>query len=836
MGGLRTPLRTAGAGRRPVAPVAQRAVQPVAAARLQQRIGLQGTQALLARAPAIQRRAAEPGAVAGAGGMRVSAPSDPAEREAEGTANKVMRAATPEALSQAGGAVARKAEGGAEPPASLPAGFAAAGGSGTPLPPQVRAFMEPRFGTRFGHVRIHTGQPAAQMSAQLQARAFTVGSHIFFGKGQYRPDTPDGLELIAHELTHTIQQGGAVQRRAAPDGRAPEQVQRSAAPEAGGSFLASVAALAQTAVPHWDLLTGVLGKDPISGAPTPPGAEGMIGGFMKLIGQEEVWENIKKAKAEARAWAWMKGAIAGLKGYVAQIPARAASAFKSLGGLDLLLPWRAVKKLAAAFGNFVGDFARWAGDAVWTLLEIVFDVVSPGAARYVKKAGAALKSILKHPIQFVGNLVKAAKLGFTNFGANFGGHLKEKLLDWLTGALPDVYVPKAFSLREIVKFAFSVLRIGWQFIRQKLVRAVGEPAVAGMERSYDFVKRLVTEGPVAAWENIKEHVGDIKQTVVGGITSFVVEMVVVKAIPKLLALFIPGAGFITAIVSIYDVIMVFVQKLATIVQVVNDFIGSIGAIAAGAIGTAAGKVEGTLKGLLALAISFFARFAGIGKISDKVMAVLAKIRAPIEKALDALVKWIVAGAKKLGKLVVQAGVPADPKERLRLGMDAALRVVNRYERQRVGQLILTPLLAGIRVRYGFLVLEVLPIGGIWWVNAEINPKKKEPSKAIVEKPEHASPAPGSSGRRGKWRITRERTERVLYYEKFGKFYKSASDGLWWSKDLAGHGDSQWKVFRETSKGLAWFRDADEFGNFIVGKHKGDVGMFISWDKLSGVNF
>ena len=65
------------------------------------------------------------------------------------------------------------------------------------------------------------------------------------------------------------------------------------------------------------------------------------------------------------------------------------------------------------------QFVTWAGKAVWNLLEIIFDVVSPGAFIYVKKTGAALKSILKNPLPFVGNLVKAAKLGFKNFADNF---------------------------------------------------------------------------------------------------------------------------------------------------------------------------------------------------------------------------------------------------------------------------------------------------------------------------------------------------------------------------------------------------------------------------------
>ncbi|MCP2258303.1 RHS repeat-associated core domain-containing protein, partial [Streptoalloteichus tenebrarius] len=82
-----------------------------------------------------------------------------------------------------------------------------------------------------------------------------------------------------------------------------------------------------------------------------------------------------------------------------------------------------------------------------------------------------------------------------------------------------------------------------------------------------------------------------------------------------------------------------------------------------------------------------------------------------------------------------------------------------------------------------------------------------------------------------WKITPEGTEKTAKHGKFGMFYKSKSDGLWWSSDNAGHGGSAWKVFREGSKGLEWIADADEYGDFIVGKHKGATGRSIPWKEL-----
>jgi hypothetical protein len=78
---------------------------------------------------------------------------------------------------------------------------------GHPLDPLVRSFMEPRFGHDFTHVRIHTGTRAAESARAANAVAYTVGQDVVFGEGAYRPEADTGRRLIAHELTHVIQQG-----------------------------------------------------------------------------------------------------------------------------------------------------------------------------------------------------------------------------------------------------------------------------------------------------------------------------------------------------------------------------------------------------------------------------------------------------------------------------------------------------------------------------------------------------------------------------------------------------------------------------------------------------
>jgi hypothetical protein len=83
-------------------------------------------------------------------------------------------------------------------------------GSGQPLDDATRSFMESRFNHDFSRVRIHTNAVAIESVEALNARAYTVGSNIVFGPGEYAPGTPNGQQLLSHELTHVIQQNETV--------------------------------------------------------------------------------------------------------------------------------------------------------------------------------------------------------------------------------------------------------------------------------------------------------------------------------------------------------------------------------------------------------------------------------------------------------------------------------------------------------------------------------------------------------------------------------------------------------------------------------------------------
>jgi hypothetical protein len=734
--------------------------------------------------------------------LSVSRPTDALEQQADRTADRVMRMATPAPIAPATRApdekVQRFGEGTPSAAADVKAEIQHATTGGQALSHDVSSILQPRLGADLGSVRLHTDEQAASLSNQLSARAFTYRNHVFFGRDQYQPGSTEGRHLLAHEITHTIQQGATVQRKpepGVPEGqRRPETpppvasgptptVQRwgvdsalsyiadeannipgfrmltlvvgynpinlrsadrtaanllralielvpggavitraldahgvinqaaawvepriAALGDIGGQILAGlkqfIASLSVTDVVSpgavwdrakriltdpidrlvafgsgvvgellalvkqailrplaalaagtrgYDLLKAILGQDPITGEPSPRTAETLIGGFMKLIGQDEVWENLKRGKAVPRAWAWFQGALAGLMAFVRSIPGRITATLRSLTFEDVVSGVGAFRKVGAAFLDLAAEFGAWAFKQVLSLLEILVSVVAPKVLPYIAKARATFQTIVKDPVGFVGNLVRAGKAGFQKFAGNILEHLKTALINWLVGPLAEagVYIPQSFSLLEIVKLVLSVLGLTWQNIRSKLVKIIPEPVLVALEKTAGILVTLVTEGPAAAWDQIVAELTALKDQLISQVTEMVRTEAVKAAVTKLATMLNPAGAVVQAILAIWNTVSFFIEKINQIGAVVASFIDSIAEIASGQVDNAAKKVEQTMVRTLPVVIGFLAKFAGLGGIPAKLVGIVNKVRAPIDKGLDKIVAWLKAMIDKL---------------------------------------------------------------------------------------------------------------------------------------------------------------------------------------------
>src|SRR5690606_31472411 len=113
-----------------------------------------------------------------------------------------------------------------EVPASFGNGFRQS--TGNPMPASTLAYMEPRFGLDFSNIRIHTGSVAHRLSTAIGAAAFTYRNNVIFRTCQFSPETSARRRLLAHELTHTVQQAGNSTTRARGFKEGPIAIQRAA--------------------------------------------------------------------------------------------------------------------------------------------------------------------------------------------------------------------------------------------------------------------------------------------------------------------------------------------------------------------------------------------------------------------------------------------------------------------------------------------------------------------------------------------------------------------------------------------------------------------------------
>lgn len=142
--------------------------------------------------------------------LTVGASNDPLEQEADRVADQVMAAPTHSSVSGAPPRIQRYARQTTEGTDTAPASVDRVLSSfGRPLEPTLQQDMEQRFGHDFSRVRVHSGAAAEQSARDVKANAYTVGHNVVFDVGRFEPGTHEGRRLIAHELSHVVQQTGA---------------------------------------------------------------------------------------------------------------------------------------------------------------------------------------------------------------------------------------------------------------------------------------------------------------------------------------------------------------------------------------------------------------------------------------------------------------------------------------------------------------------------------------------------------------------------------------------------------------------------------------------------
>ncbi|MDN5820692.1 MAG: DUF4157 domain-containing protein, partial [Brachybacterium sp.] len=416
-----------------------------------------------------RKRAGRSGPVQG--GLTVSAPSDPLEKQAEHTADTVLRmpvgpvqrsssaaseiqqATEEDALQRSPSAEEQVQRSPAAAVASLrdrhgpvsPAELRAATAGGQPVPATERAELEPRLGVSLADIRLHTDAEAGRLSRRLRAKAFTHRGHVFFAPGQFRPGTAQGRHLLAHELTHTIQQGAATPL--APGAAAPAYQHATtprppgaAAPRARGASgsrgpsrptpsRSGPRGLVTSAVPHlarthsrtlpdvqrfgldtvkdyfaesadhipgYRMLTLALGIDPISGAEVERTGANILRALVELVPAGTLITQALDAHGLVESTAlWIQQRLGGLEALGSSFVAQLDRFFDELGFGDLASPsavWKHAQGMVLRATNAVIDTCAELAVDIYELVKAA--VLPPVAAWAAETRGYPLLTAL----------------------------------------------------------------------------------------------------------------------------------------------------------------------------------------------------------------------------------------------------------------------------------------------------------------------------------------------------------------------------------------------------------------------------------------------------------
>jgi hypothetical protein len=523
--------------------------------------------------------------------------------------------------------------------------------SGRPLDRETRRYMESRIGFDFSKVRIHTDSLAATSAKSLNARAYTVGNNIVFGPGRFAPNTTEGRRLLAHELTHVVQQTAPPQKAHPVIHSAPRQVQRLV----GIDKLPNLILDKLRNLKAYPLICVVIGQDLITDAPVERTPTTLIKAVLGLFENgPALFEKLTKAgDSLKKAYDWVLAQFTELH---LTLDDFSELLTKARAAVDILHPfdsWDRVQELLRVPFNNLVELAKRLGKAALNfILEGALSVFGDTGRKvyaFFQKAGNVLGRIAADPLKFAKNLFDVVQLGFKNFATNILDHLGEGVKTWIFEELniKGVTIPTEFTFASMLKLFLQVLGLTYEQRRPQLVEKLTEPVVYFFETTGKVLDRVRKEGFSTIWDEIKKGAESILDSLLGSIKDWIVKEIVKQAVIIVASLANPVGELVEAVRSIYETIEFVIEKAAKLADLIQTVLNALSDIVEGVIGPAAKKVEDSLAKTIPLILRFLAGLLHLSGIGKSIRQLVDKVRDPIDKVIGLVLDKIVAVAKPL---------------------------------------------------------------------------------------------------------------------------------------------------------------------------------------------
>lgn len=288
------------------------------------------------------------------------------------------------------------------------------------------------------------------------------------------------------------------------------------------------------------------------------------------------------------------------------------------------------------------EFVETVGKTIFQLADLLLTIL--------KRMAHLIWSIIKHPIRFFETLVSGLIKGIGTFIDNIGDYLQEAFWNWITGAtsVTSIRLSSASGIEGLFDLVVQVLRLGRADLRLIVEGVLGKPfmemidqGVAAGEKFLEPVILLLTKGPLALWERIRDTLGTVIQSAFDRIKESVFFTFIEKALKWVAGFFIPGGGFVKVVKAIFSAFQFVVENLDNIRQFFEAVFDSMEAAVEGHTEGVANKIVTGLKTGVVLALDFLAKQLGLSKIVDTVQKTIQSLRRPIVGAI----KWVLGKVK-----------------------------------------------------------------------------------------------------------------------------------------------------------------------------------------------
>ena len=418
-------------------------------------------------------------------------------------------------------------------------------------------------------------------------------------------------------------------------------------------------------VPGFHLLTVIIGQNPFTGEAVPRTPVNLIKGFITLLPNgEATYDELEKSGVVTEAAGRIEAAMVRLGISLDMVIATFRGVWDTLSLDDLLQPIAAFQRVVAQFGQPLARIIEFVGVVLRVVVELILRLMNFPTEllqHVITNAMQAIADIRRDPVGFLRNVMQALKLGFSNFFDHIGGYLLDGLVAWLFRGLGQlgIHLPTDFSLKSIIGLVLDVLGLSIEHLWTKLGEHIGQDKVQLIRRAIDtiggawqFISDVQREGLPAIWRYIESKLSNLWQMLLDAALSWIERVVVQKAVTKLLSFLDPTGimAVINSAIAIFNAIQSAIEYLRDLLQVLDRYVSTLAAVAAGNVVPGAQMLEQGLASIIPIAIGFLANQVGLGNIPEKIVEIIGGLRHLVDEAID----WLIEQALRLGRAALNA--------------------------------------------------------------------------------------------------------------------------------------------------------------------------------------